>query len=113
MADTTIDRVQIEIEATAKGVSQVFNNLDSQVKSLKNALGGLNTKNITNVKQAVNTLNSTSASPKFNTAQVDKAAAQIEKDMNKVRDAIISANALAQSAFNGDSSSATSYERKQ
>lgn len=112
MADTTIDRVQIEIEATAKGVSQVFNNLDSQVKSLKNALGGLNTKNITNVKQAVNTLNSTSASPKFNTAQVDKAAAQIEKDMNKVRDAIISANALAQSAFNGDSSSATSYERK-
>ena len=108
----TIDKVQVEVEATAKGVSSTFAQLESQLKTLKSALEGIDVSKLSKVQNTIKNTTSNVASPKVDTSGITKAQAQIEASMSKIRDSIIRANSLAQAAFNGDSSSATSYERK-
>ena len=38
MAEQTIDKVQIEVEASAKGVSNVFDRLERQLETLQKVL---------------------------------------------------------------------------
>ena len=108
----TIDKVQVEVEATAKGVSSTFAQLESQLKSIKSALEGIDVSKLSKAQKTIKNTTSTVTSPKVDTSGITKAQSQIESSMNKIRDSIIRANSLAQAAFNGDSSSATSYERK-
>lgn len=117
MADgTVIDKLQIEIEASAKDINTVLTTMANNLARLQKALNGLDNskflKTIKALQDAMKNVNGQSISPKVNTSSVDKTQAQIEKAMQKIQDSIIKANSLAQAAFNGDSSSATSYERK-
>lgn len=117
MADgTVIDKLQIEIEASAKDINTVLTTMENNLARLQKALNGLDNskflKTIRALQDAMKNVNGQSISPKVNTSSVDKTQAQIEKAMQKIQDSIIKANSLAQAAFNGDSSSATSYERK-
>lgn len=42
----TIDKVRVEVEATAKGASNVIRNLESRIKELKKALNSVDTSKL-------------------------------------------------------------------
>lgn len=101
MADTTIDRVQIEIEATAKGVSAVFAQLESQMNTIKQALASLDTSKISKAKQALN-----------GGLDMSTAEKNVVKSLDKIKQALAGLDAYKKAALSGDGSAATSFERQ-
>lgn len=101
MADTTIDRVQIEIEATAKGVSAVFSQLESQMNTIKQALGSLDTSKISKARQALN-----------GGLDMSTAEKNVVKSLDKIKQALAGLDSYKKAALSGDGSAATSFERQ-
>lgn len=99
MANESIDKVQVEVEASAKGVSQVFTQLERQLTTLKNALGNINTKNLSQIAN-------------INTAGMSKAEKDISNSANKIKQALAGLESYKNAALSGDSSSLTSFNRR-
>ena len=108
MATETIDKVQVEVEATAKGTSAVFQQLGNQLKTLQRALGAIDTSKL----QKATDIKMPQVSPKVDTSGLSKAERQIDSSLSKIRDRITSIQPLFEAALKGDSSSATSFGRK-
>ena len=96
----TIDKVQVEVEATAKGTSQVFSQLTSQLNTLKTALSGLDTSKLQKAQTAINP------------AGMTKAERDITSSANKIKQALAGLEAYKNAALSGDSSSLTSFNRR-
>lgn len=105
MANTTIDRVSIEVEATAKGTSAVFSQIISQANTLKSVLSGLDVSKLSQVSKASNAL-------KIDTSGMTKAEKDVSDTINSIKVKMAELNALKNAALSGDSSSMTSFERK-
>ena len=56
MADTIIDKVQVQIEATTKGTAQAFAVLDRQLSRLQNALNAVDTSKLQIAQQATKSI---------------------------------------------------------
>lgn len=107
MAESTIDKVQIEIEATAKGTSAVFAQLESQLATLQKALGGIDTSKLQKAKDASKAIN-----PNVNTNGVSKAERDIKNSVSKIQQSLAGITPYMNAALNGDSSSLTSFNRR-
>lgn len=100
MADT-IDTLQIQIEATAKGTSAVFAQLESQLATVQKALDGLNVGKINAARNALN-----------GGLSMSKAEKDISSSVNKIRQSLAGLESYKNAALNGDSSALTSFERR-
>lgn len=105
MATQTIDRVQVEIEATAKGTSAVFKQLESQLTSLKNVLSAIDTSKLTQAANASKAIT-------VNTSGMSKAEKDISNSVNKIKESLAGLNSYKNAALSGDSSSLTSFNRR-
>lgn len=111
----TIDKLQVEIEATAKGTSQVFSSLLTQLSSLKSALNGLSATQITKIQKQLSSLSSTvskTSSVSVNTSGMSKSEKDISNSVNKIKQSLAGLESYKNAALSGDSSSLTSFNRR-
>ena len=118
MPDVTIDKVQIEIEATAKSADKVLKQLESSLKSVKSALSGFDTSSLEKLQKALdgiekkaNSVSKTKVTPKVDTSKVDRAEQKIRNDLDKIQDKFTRMQSLEVAAKGGDSSALTSWKR--
>ena len=123
MADVTVDRVQIEVEATAKDVNKVFNSLAQRLSTLKKSMTGFDTSQLTNMTNALNKLSTsidnlaskaknTNVAPKVDTSGISKAEEKINSGVQNIRESLAGLQSYANAAMNGDSSALTSFDRR-
>lgn len=124
MADNPIiDRVSIEIEATAKSAGTAIQGMESDLKRLKSALSSVDTGNLTNLQNALTQINNAidkavsdtgkkTITPKVDTSEMSKSEKDINSDINKIKQSLAGLQSLKESALSGDSSSATSLSRR-
>ena len=105
MPNQTIDTVQIEVEATAKGTSAVFSQLERQLSVLKSALNGIDVSQLQSVAKATRNMS-------IDTSGMSKAERQVSSSVDKIKQAFAGLQAYKDAAMNGDSSSMTTFERK-
>lgn len=101
----SIDKIQVEVEATAKGASQVVSNLTDQLKALQSALNSINTSKLSKATKSANTV-------KVDTSSVSKAEQEVQDSVNKIKVSLAKLNTLKNAALSGDSSSLTSFSRR-
>lgn len=107
MAEQTIDKVQIEVEASAKGVSNVFDRLERQLETLQKVLSSIDTSKLDNLSKS-----GKGTKVNVNTSGVTKAEKDVSKSVAKIEQALAGLKGYYNAAMNGDSSSATSFERR-
>lgn len=100
----TIDKLQVEIEASAKGVSQVFSQIQSQLKTIQSVMKSINTSNLTKLSNASNV--------SINTSGVTKAQRDISSSVSKIQQSLAGLESYKNAALSGDSSSLTSFNRR-
>lgn len=105
MPNQTIDTVQIEVEATAKGTSAVFSQLERQLSVLKSALNGIDVSQLQSVAKATRNMS-------IDTSGMSKAEKQVSSSVDKIKQAFAGLQAYKDAAMSGDSSSMTTFERK-
>lgn len=107
MAEQTIDKIQIEVEASAKGVTSVFTQLEGQLNALQKALSAIDTSKLDSLGKA-----GKGAKVSVNTTDMTKAEKDVSKSVSKIKEAMAGLSSYWNAAMNGDSSSATSFERR-
>lgn len=107
MAEQIIDKVQVQVEASAKGTSAVFEQLERRLTTLQKALNQIDSANLQKVQKAVSSTNLS-----VNTSGIDKAQKDVVKGVSKIEQALAGLQAYANAAMSGDSSSMTSFERR-
>ena len=106
MAEQTIDKLQVEVEASAKGTTAVFAKLEGQLATLQKALSAIDTSKLEAVGKATN-----SARPKIDTSGISKAQRDIASSVAKIQQSLAGLGAYANAAMGGDKSAFHSYER--
>lgn len=101
MAEQKIDTLRVEIEATAKGTSAVFTQLESQLATVQKALDGLNIGKINAARNALN-----------GGLSMGKAERDITNSIGKIQQSLAGLESYKNAALNGDSSAMTSFERR-
>ena len=96
----TIDKVQVEVEATAKGTSAVFKQLESQLGTLQKALQSIDTSKLNKVSKVIDTSGMT------------KAEKEISSSVDKIKQDLAGLNSYKNAALGGDNSSLRSFERQ-
>ena len=99
MADT-IEKVQVEVEATAKGVSTVFKQLESQLGTIQKAMASIDTSKLNAVAKNINT------------SGMSKAEKDISSSVDKIKQSLAGLKSYKDAALGGDSSSLTSLQRR-
>ena len=105
MANQTIDKVVVEVEATAKGTSAVFSQLTSQISIIKSALNGLDISKLEQVTKATKSV-------KVDSSGMTKSEKDISSSIDKIKQSLAGLNAYKNAALSGDSSSLTSFNRQ-
>lgn len=101
----SIDKVQVEIEATAKGTSAVFAQLQSQLTTLKSAMDSIDTSKLQKITKGSNKVS-------VDTSEMTKAEQAISSEISKIERNFARLKSLKEAALSGDSSSATSFSRR-
>ena len=107
-ADTTqtIDSLQVEIEATARGTASTFKQLEDNLKSLQKALNAIDFGKIKAMQKVVN---ATRIKP--NTTGMSKAESEVKSSVEKIQRALAGLEAYANKSLGGDKSAFKSFER--
>lgn len=105
MADTIIDKVQVQIEATTKGTAQAFKTLDIQLSRLQNALNAVDTSKLQAAQQA-------SKSISIDSRGFSKEEREVVKALDRIKQAFAGMESYKNAALGGDTSSLTSFSRK-
>lgn len=105
MANQTIDKVVVEVEATAKGTSAVFSQLTSQISIIKSALNSLDTSKLEQVTKATKSV-------KVDSSGMTKSEKDISSSIDKIKQSLAGLNSYKNAALSGDSSSLTSFNRQ-
>lgn len=105
MADTIIDRVQVEIDATAKGSSDAIKNLENQLKNLKGLLNSFDVSKMQEIQKA-------SRGISIDSRGMTKEERQILKSLDRIKQSYAGLNSYKEAAMSGDSSSLTTFSRK-
>lgn len=107
MAEQIIDKVQVEVQASAKGTSAVFEQLERRLTALQKVLNSIDTTNLQKIQKTAS-----STTINVNTNGISKAEKDVTKSVSKIEQALAGLQAYANAAMNGDSSSMTSFERR-
>ncbi len=107
MADgnNVIDKVQIEIEATAKGATKAFIELESRLSALQKVLNSVDTSTLEKAAKASRGISA------FATG-MNKTERDVVKSVDKIQQSLAGLQSYKNAALSGDSSSATSFERQ-
>lgn len=106
MADTIIDKVQVQIEATTKGTAQAFAMLDRQLSRLQNALNAVDTSKLQIAQQATKSISLLDA------RGFTKEEREVKKAVDNIKQSFASLKSYKEAALGGDASSLTSFSRK-
>lgn len=101
----TIERVQVEIEASVKGTNAVFSQLEKNLTTLKTALNSIDVSKLEQIKKSTTNLS-------VNTSGMSKSEREISKSVNSIKQALAGLNSYKNAALGGDSSSLTSFNRR-
>ena len=112
MADTTIDRLEIELEATAKGTTAAFIALENKLSALQRAMDVLDLSKLQNAQKAVDSASKSSGGVSINTSGIDKAKNDVSKGVAKIEQELAGLQSYANAAMSGASSAFTSFERR-
>lgn len=107
MAEQTIDKLQVEIEASARGTSSVFKQLESQLTILKKAFEAIDTSKLSKIQKAVN-----AANPKINTSGMSKAEREIDASIKKIQESMAGLKTYAEKSMSGDKSAFSTYDKQ-
>lgn len=126
MANTTIDKIEVQVTATATAANKTLAALKSNMENLKSTLTNVNITGLTNLTNALNkvstsldnlsskvkTVNGLSVAPKINTAGMTKSERDVQSSMNKIKESLAGLTAYGNAAMSGDSSALTSFDRR-
>ena len=101
----SIDKLEVQVEATASGASQVVSSLVTQLQNLQSALNSLDTSKL---KQMTKTSNKVGV----DTSGMTKAEKEVQSTIDKIRVKFAQLDSLKNAALSGDSSSLTSFNRR-
>ena len=101
----TIERVQVEIEASVKGTNAVFSQLEKNLTTLKTALNSIDVSKLEQIRKSTTNLS-------VNTSGMSKSEREISKSVNSIKQALAGLNSYKNAALGGDSSSLTSFNRR-
>lgn len=107
MAEQTIDKLQVEVEASARGTSSVFKQLESQLTILKKAFEAIDTSKLSKIQKAVN-----AANPKINTSGMSKAEKEIDASIKKIQESMAGLKTYAEKSMSGDKSAFSTYDKQ-
>lgn len=107
MADQTIDKLQVEVEATARGTTAAFKQLESHLETLKKAFDAIDTSKLSKIQKAVNATN-----PKINTSGMSKAEREIDASIKKIQQSMAGLKSYADKAMSGDKSAFSTYDKQ-
>lgn len=107
MAEQTIDKLQVEVEASARGTSSVFKQLESQLTILKKAFEAIDTSKLAKIQKAVN-----AANPKINTSGMSKAEREIDASIKKIQESMAGLKTYAEKSMSGDKSAFSTYDKQ-
>lgn len=107
MASETIDRLEVEVTATAKGTAAIFSQLESQLGVLKKAFDAIDTSKLSKIQKAVNATN-----PKINTSGMSKAERDIDASIKKIQQNMAGLKSYADKAMSGDKSAFSTYDKQ-
>lgn len=107
MAEQTIDKLQVEVVADAKGTTAVFRQLESQLSTLQRALSAIDTSKLDAVQKSVN-----KSKVGIDTSGISKAEKQVASGVAKIQQSLAGLSAYANAAMGGDKSSMTSFDRR-
>ena len=96
----TIDKVRVEVEATAKGASNVIRNLESRIKELKKALNSVDTSKLRQAQKV-----------QLDTTGMSKSEREITDSVNKIKQAYAGLQSYTKAGLMGDKSSLVSSQR--
>ena len=109
----TIDKIQIEVDATSYKASQALESLEKRLDSLQKAMNGIDVSKLQNTQKAIDSVSKSSGTaPKIDTSGFGKAEKDISNSVAKIQQALAGLQSYANAAMNGDSSSFTSFERR-
>ena len=118
MADVTIDKIEIEVKATAKSASDVLKDLEANLKAVKTAMTGIDISALENIQKRLDAIDNKTKSiaktkiiPKIDTSKLDRAEQKIRDDLDKIQDKATRLKLLETAAKGGDSSALTSWKR--
>ena len=105
MAEQTIDKVQVELTATAKGTDAVFSQLEKRLSVLKTVLNGIDVSKLQQVQKSSKSLS-------LNTSGITRAEKDVQKSADNIKYALIKLQNLKVAALGGDNSALTSFSRQ-
>ena len=105
MASQTIDKLQVEIEASSKSLSSVFSSLKTQLSQLQKTINSIDTSKLTKISNSANSVS-------INTSGVTKAQKDISTSVSKIEQSLAGLESYKNAALSGDSSSLTSFNRR-
>lgn len=105
MASQTIDKLQVEIEASSKSLSSVFSSLKTQLSQLQKTINSIDTSKLTKLSNSTNNIS-------INTSGVTKAQKDISNSVSKIEQSLAGLESYKNAALSGDSSSLTSFNRR-
>lgn len=105
MAEETIDKVQVELTATAKGTDAVFSQLEKRLSVLKTVLNGIDVSKLQQVQKSSKSLS-------LNTSGITRAEKDVQKSTDNIKYALIKLQNLKVAALGGDNSALTSFSRQ-
>lgn len=111
MAEQTIDKLQIEVEASTYKSMQALEKLETRLDALQKAMNGIDVSKLDNMQKAINSANK-SGGLKIDTSGISKAQKDVINSVGKIQQSLAGLQSYANAAMNGDSSSYTSFERR-
>ena len=126
MANTTIDKIEVQVTATATAANKTLASLKKNMDNLKSTLTNVNITGLTNLTNALNkvstsldnlsskvkTVNGLSVTPKVDTSNISKSEKDVQSRMNKIKESLDGLTAYGNAAMGGDSSALTSFDRR-
>ena len=103
----TIDELQVEITASAKGSMAAFELLEKKLEILKKAIESIDTKKIKQLNDAVK-----AARPTVDTSGMSAAERNIKASVDKIQQSLAGLTAYANKSLTGDKSAFSAYGKQ-
>ena len=101
----SIESVQLDITASAKGASQMLQLLERRLEGVQSALKAIDTSSLKSVSNATKSLG-------VNTSGLTKDEQTVRDSVDRIKQALAGLNSYRTAALSGDTSSLTSFDRK-
>ena len=118
MADVTIDKVTLEIEAKATDANKLLSELERNLKNVKRALTGFDVSGLSKLQSTLDNIEKKSQRvtkskviPDVDTSKLERAEKKISSEVDKIQDKFSRLKTLEIAAKGGDSSALTSWKR--